>query len=31
VLGGVAVGGLAMLVTRALPPRAPVLAPAMTG
>src|SRR5256885_1581230 len=31
VLGGVCVGGLAVLMTRALPARAPILAPATTG
>ncbi len=31
VLGGIAVGGLAILMTRVLPARAPVLAPATTG
>jgi membrane-associated phospholipid phosphatase len=31
VLGGVTVGGLAILMTRALPARAPILAPAPTG
>jgi hypothetical protein len=31
VLGGIAVGGLAILMTRVLPARAPVLAPAATG
>jgi membrane-associated phospholipid phosphatase len=31
VLGGVTVGGLVILMTRALPARAPILAPAPTG